>query len=64
MLKSPYLFDLNNEIDLDSLLDDVKGKRYVIQTNNQNVFKKYTGIFAMTTEGILFYTIYLKGGIG
>lgn len=27
-----------------------KGKRCVIQTNNQNVFKKYTGIFAMTTE--------------
>ena len=40
-----------------------KGKRCVIQTNNQNVFKKYTGIFAMTTEGILFYTIYFKNGI-
>jgi hypothetical protein len=40
-----------------------KGKRCVIQTNNQNVFKKYTGIFAMTTEEILFYTIYSKGGI-
>jgi transposase len=38
-----------------------KGKRCVIQTNNQNVFKKYTGIFAMTTEGILSYTIYSKG---
>ena len=40
-----------------------KGKRCVIQTNNQNVFKKYTGIFAMTTEGILSYTIYFKNGI-
>jgi len=40
-----------------------KGKRCVIQTNNQNVFKKYTGIFAMTTEGILSYTIYSKGGM-
>ena len=38
-----------------------KGKRCVIQTNNQNVFKKYTGIFAITTEGILSYTIYSKG---
>jgi hypothetical protein len=40
-----------------------KGKRCVIQTSNQNVFKKYTGIFAMTTEGILSYTIYFKNGI-
>ena len=40
-----------------------KRKRCVIQTNNQNVFKKYTGIFAMTTEGILSYTIYSKGGM-
>ena len=40
-----------------------KGKRCVIQTNNQNVFKKYTGIFAMTTEGILSYRIYFKNGI-
>jgi hypothetical protein len=37
-----------------------KGKRCDIQTNNQNVFKKYTGIFAMTTSGILSYTIYSK----
>jgi len=40
-----------------------KGKRCVIQTNNQNVFKKYTGIFAMMAEGILSYTIYFKDGI-
>jgi transposase len=32
-----------------------KGKRCVIQTNNQNVFKKYTGILS--------YTIYSKGGM-
>jgi len=35
----------------------------LIQTNNQNVFKKYTGVFAMTTEGILSYKIYFKDSI-
>jgi len=40
-----------------------KGTRCTIQTNNQNVFKKYTGIFAMTTSGILSYTIYSKSGM-
>ena len=40
-----------------------KGTRCIIQTNNQNVFKKYTGIFAMTINGILSYTIYSKGGM-
>jgi transposase len=40
-----------------------KGTRCIIQTNNQNVFKKYTGIFAMTISGILSYTIYAKGGM-
>jgi len=40
-----------------------KEKSCVIQTNTQNVFKKYTGIFAMTTEEILSYTIYFKDGI-
>ena len=40
-----------------------KGTRCIIQTNNQNVFKKYTGIFAMTINGILSYTIYAKGGM-
>jgi len=40
-----------------------KGTRCIIQTNNQNVFKKYTGIFAMTISGILSYTIYSKGGM-
>ena len=40
-----------------------KRKRCIIQTNNQNVFKKYTGIFAMTTEEILSYKIYFKDNI-
>jgi len=40
-----------------------KEKDVLYKPNNQNVFKKYTGIFAMTTEGILSYTIYLKGGM-
>ena len=40
-----------------------KGTRCIIQTNNQNVFKKYIGIFAMTISGILSYTIYAKGGM-
>ena len=46
--------------------DSKKGKRCVIETNNQNVFKKYTGIFAIfatTTKKILSYTIYFKDGI-
>jgi len=40
-----------------------KGTRCIIQTNNQNIFKKYTGIFAMTINGILSYTIYPKSGM-
>lgn len=40
-----------------------KGTRCIIQTNNQNVFKKYTGIFAMTIISILSYTIYSKCGM-
>ena len=31
--------------------------------NNQSIFKKYTGIFAMTISGILSHTIYPKGGM-
>ena len=40
-----------------------KGTRCVVQMNNQNIFKKYTGIFAMTTNGVLSYTIYPKDGM-
>ena len=36
-----------------------KGTRCIIQTNNQNVFKKYTGIFAMTISDI-YFTQFIK----
>lgn len=39
------------------------GKRCVIKTNNQDVFKKYTGIFAISSKGCIGYEIYKKGGI-
>ncbi len=39
------------------------GKRCVIKTHSQEVFKKYTGIFAITTKGVIGYEIYDKGGI-
>ena len=39
------------------------GKRCVIKTNNQEVFKKYTGIFAISTKGVIGYEIYEKGRI-
>jgi len=42
---------------------EIVGKRCTIKTNNQEVFKKYTGIFAISTKGTIGYTIYDKGGI-
>lgn len=39
------------------------GKRCIIKTHSQEVFKKYTGIFAITTEGCIGYHVYEKGGI-
>lgn len=39
------------------------GKRCVIKTHSQDVFKKYTGIFAISTKGVIGYEIYDKGGI-
>ena len=39
------------------------GKRCVIKTHSQEVFKKYTGIFAISTKGVIGYEIYDKGGI-
>ena len=39
------------------------GKRCTIKTNSQEVFKKYTAIFAINTKGVIGYTIYDKGGI-
>lgn len=42
---------------------EIIGKRCTIKTTNQEVFKKYTGIFAINTKGVIGYTIYDKGGI-
>lgn len=39
------------------------GKRCVIKTESQEVFKKYTGIFALSTRGVIGYELYEKGGI-
>ena len=40
-----------------------KGKRCVIKTQSQEVFKKYTGIFAISTKGVLGWDLYEKSGI-
>ena len=40
-----------------------KGKRCIIKNHSQEVFKKYTGIFAISTKGVLGWTLYEKGGI-
>jgi hypothetical protein len=39
------------------------GKRCVVKTESQEVFKKYTGIFAISTKGVVGYDVYKKGGI-
>ena len=39
------------------------GKRCVIKTQSQDVFKKYTAIFAISTTGVIGWEIYEKGGI-
>jgi hypothetical protein len=39
------------------------GKRCVIKTKSQEVFKKYTGIFAISYSGVLGWDLYEKGGI-
>ena len=39
------------------------GKRCIIKTSSQEVFKKYTGIFSISTEGVLGWDLYGKGGI-
>jgi len=39
------------------------GKRCVIKTQSQEVFKKYTGIFAISTKGVLGWELYEKNGI-
>jgi transposase len=40
-----------------------KGKRCVIKTQSQEVFKKYTGIFAISVNGIEGWDLYEKSGI-
>ena len=35
-----------------------------MKTESQEVFKKYTGIFAISSKGIIRYDVYKKGGIG
>lgn len=39
------------------------GKRCVLKTHNQEVFKKFTGIFAISTTGCVGFHVYEKGGI-
>jgi hypothetical protein len=40
-----------------------KGKRCVIKTQSQEVFKKYTGIFAISVSGVVGWELYEKSGI-
>ena len=40
-----------------------KGKRCVIKTQSQEVFKKYTGVFAISVNGVVNWDLYEKGGI-
>jgi hypothetical protein len=39
------------------------GKRCVIKTQSQEVFKKYTGIFAISVNGVVGWDLYEKSGI-
>lgn len=39
------------------------GKRCTVKTQSQEVFKKYTGIFAISNDGVLCWKLYEKGGI-
>jgi len=36
------------------------GKRCVVKTDSQEVFKKYTGIFAISSKGIIGYEVYKR----
>ena len=40
-----------------------KGKRCVIKTQSQEVFKKYTGVFAISFDGMVGWDLYEKSGI-
>jgi len=39
------------------------GKRCIIKTHSQDVFKKYTAIFAISSKGVEGFELYDKGGI-
>ena len=54
-----YLFNINLFIyfSLHNCYNDV-GKRCVITTQSQEVFKKYTAIFAIGYKGVLGWTLY------
>ncbi len=45
------------------MLYSEKGKRCIIKTHSQEVFKKYTAIFAISIKGVIGYTLYEKDGI-
>jgi transposase len=40
-----------------------RGKRCVIKTQSQDVFKKYTGVFAISVNGVEGWDLYEKGGM-
>ena len=40
-----------------------RGKRCVIKTQSQEVFKKYTGVFAISVGGVVNWDLYEKSGI-
>jgi len=40
-----------------------KGKRCVIKTQSQEVFKKYTGVFEISVDGMVGWDLYEKSGI-
>jgi hypothetical protein len=40
-----------------------KGKRCIIKTQSQEVFKKYTGVFAISVDGMVGWDLYEKSGI-
>jgi uncharacterized protein YlxP (DUF503 family) len=41
-----------------------KGKRCLIKTKSQEVFKKYTGIFAISVSGVIHWDLYEKDSLG
>ena len=45
------------------LINFIKDKICVVKTHSQEVFKQYTGIFAISTKGILGWKLYDKWGI-